>query len=60
MKKCFLCGHTYAREDLISVLTRLGEEEVCQACFWDTKECPDCGERVIPEEGICPSCLSEI
>lgn len=58
-KKCFLCGHIYEEEDLYTVLSEEGIVEVCLSCWWDTEVCPECEEKVISEEGICPSCHSE-
>jgi len=56
MKKCVLCNHSYAEDDLYEVISSLGKVEVCLSCYWDTEECPECHEQVVSEEGICPSC----
>ena len=59
-KKCVLCGELYSEEDLYTVLSSEGQAEVCLSCYRDTEECPECGEHIIPEEGICPLCRTEI
>jgi len=55
-KVCFLCGHFYVEDDLISD-DAFHREEAYQFRRWNAEDCAEHREHA--EEGICPSCQVE-